>query len=231
MHRLRQVADSGGPLSAEVAAAAQRLGVAERTVWRRLGAPPVSKVSVYRARSAAIAGQSTAMGVPVDPELAAGWAGARQVDLRTLQRAFERELTPAFVAGARRGERARRAKLVYLEREATARNQVWEGDHKCVPLVVLPPRGRAVAPWLTMFIDDATRFITGWAIGLTPHAGTVLTALRMGMLEDPAYGVVHGVPGLLRLDQGLEFAAGSVGTATGALGTETARGCRAITRI
>ncbi len=243
LHRLRRAADAGGPLSAEVAATAAALGVTERTVWRRLGSPPSSRSSfalsqtdidafsdfygnvaaVHRARSAAVAGQSTAAGVPIDPELVAGWADAKPVDLRTLQRAFERELTPAFMAGARAGERARRAKLVYLEREATFRNQVWEGDHKCVPIVVLPPRGRAVAPWLTMFIDDATRVITGWAIGLTPHTGTVLTSLRMGMLEDPVYGVAHGVPSLLRLDQGLEFAAAAVTTATSALGTETAQ--------
>ncbi|MFC4005943.1 Mu transposase C-terminal domain-containing protein [Nonomuraea purpurea] len=89
--------------------------------------------------------------------------------------------------------------------------------------MVLPPRGKAVTPWVTMFLDDATRLITGWAIALAPHAGTVLTALRMGMLADPATGPAHGVPGLLRLDQGLEFAAASVQAATGALGTECQR--------
>lgn len=31
-----------------------------------------------------------------------------------------------------------------------------------------------------MFVDNATRVINGWAIALTPHAGTVLIALRMG---------------------------------------------------
>ncbi|MEQ4720355.1 transposase family protein [Nonomuraea sp. B19D2] len=130
-------------------------------------------------------------------------------------------------AGVRgRGERARRAKLVYLQRPATFRNQVWEGDHKSLPIVVLPPRGKAVTPWVTMFLDDATRLIIGWAIALAPHAGTVLTALRMGMLQDPATGPAHGVPGLLRLDQGLEFAAASVQAATAALGVEMSRSCR-----
>ncbi|HEX4815376.1 MAG TPA: transposase family protein [Nonomuraea sp.] len=227
-------------MSAEVAATAAALGVAERTVWRRMSSSPAPRprfalsptdidafsdfcgnvAAVHRARSAAIAGQRTAAGAPIDPVLVQGWAGGRQVDLRTLQRAFARELTPAFVAGVTVGQRARRAKLVYLERAATFRNQVWEGDHKCLPVLVLPPRGRAVAPWVTMFLDDATRLITGWAIALTPHAGTVLTALRMGMLDDPAYGVAHGVPRLLRLDRGLEFAAAAVTTATSALGTE-----------
>lgn len=61
--------------------------------------------------------------------------------------------------------------------------------------------------------------ISGWAIALTPHAGTVLTALRMGMLPDDA-GPACGVPGMLRLDHGLEFAAESVRAAANALGVE-----------
>src|SRR5204863_1684368 len=70
-----------------------------------------------------------------------------------------------------------------------------------------------------MFVDDATSLITGWAIAVTPHAGTVLTALRMGMLPDDA-GPSCGVPGMLRLDRGLEFAADSVKAAAAALGVE-----------
>ncbi|MEU6720304.1 hypothetical protein ABZ897_53385 [Nonomuraea sp. NPDC046802] len=59
------------------------------------------------------------------------------------------------------GGRARRAKLVYLQRPATFRNQVWEGDHKNLPIVVLPPRGQAITPWVTMSLDDATRLSGG----------------------------------------------------------------------
>lgn len=241
LHRLRRLDDRGECITAEVSAVASALGVSERTVWRRLGSPPRPRPqfrlsqsdiaaftdfsgnvsAVHRARAAVIAGQASADGVPIDPELAAGWSGAQPVTVRTLQRAFAGELTPAFVAGVTSGERARRSKLVYLQRAAAFRNQVWEGDHKNLPILVLPPRGKAVTPWVTMFIDDATRVITGWAIALTPHAGTVLTALRMGMIDDPASGPAHGVPRLLRLDQGLEFAAASVQAATGALGAET----------
>lgn len=241
LHRLRRLADRGESITAEVSATAAALGVSERTVWRRLGSPPRPRPrfrlsqadiaafvdfsgnvsAVHRARAAAIAGRASSDGVPIDPELLAGWADGQPVTARTLQRAFASELTAAFAAGVTSGERARRSRLVYLQRPASSRNQVWEGDHKNLPILVLPPRGKAVTPWVTMFIDDATRVITGWAIGLTPHAGTVLTALRMGMIDDLAYGPAHGVPRLLRLDQGLEFAAAPVQAATSALGTET----------
>jgi putative transposase len=243
LHRLRRGNDRGESITAEVSAVAAPLGVAPRSVWRQLGTSPHPRPrftpsetdiaafadfcgnvsAVHRARAAAIAGATMVAGVSIDGELLAGWSGAPSVTLRTLQRAFGEELTPAFVAGVTGGERARRGKLVYLQRPGTFRNQVWEGDHKNLPILVLPTRGNAVTPWVTMFIDDATRVITGWAIGLTPHAGTVLTSLRMGMISDPVSGPAHGVPGLLRLDQGLEFAAASVKAATSALGTESKR--------
>src|SRR5690349_15789518 len=145
------------------------LGVTERAVWLRLAA-------VHRARSAVLAGRPSVAGVPIPQEFVQGWTGATAVTLRTLQRAFADELTAAAAAGARGGDRARRAKLVYPRRRASWRNQVWEGDHKNLPILVLPPRGPATTPWVTMFVDDATRVIVGWAIAMTPHAGTVLTA-------------------------------------------------------
>jgi putative transposase len=237
--QLRAQREAGQLSTAKVRTVAAGLGVSERSVWRRLAAPPIvasgfrlsdadraafvdfggNVAAVYRARSAALAGRTSVAGAPIGDDLIAGWAGAGPVNLRTLQRAFAVELTPAQHAAARIGERGRRAKLVYLRRRATHRNQVWEGDHKNLPVLVLPPRGRATTPWVTMFIDDATRVIVGWAIALTPHAGTVLTALRMGMLPDDV-GPSCGVPGMLRLDQGLEFAANSVKAAAGTLGVE-----------
>lgn len=242
LHQLRQAHTAGQRTTAMVRLVAAGLGVSERAVWLRLaGDAPAAEhgfqlsptdraaftdfrgnvTAVHRARTAVLAGRRTAAGLAIADELAAGWAGAEPVSLRTLQRAFAAELTPAQAAAAAGGDRARRAKLVYLRRAATWRNQVWEGDHKNLPVMVLPPRGPASSPWVTMFVDDATRVITGWAIALTPHAGTVLTALRMGMLPDDT-GPSCGVPGMLRLDHGLEFAADSVRDAAHALGVEVA---------
>lgn len=57
-----------------------------------------------------------------------------------------------------------------------------------LPILVLPPRGPAVCPWLTSVIDDGTRALVGWAIALTPHTGTALTALRMALAVDGPRG-------------------------------------------
>lgn len=234
--RLRDLAASGSLTAAHVRLAASGLGVSQRTVWRwlaggtreqpvRLGRPGHrltgtdreayalfrgNVAAVHRARSAVLAGAGQAAGVTVPGFLRQGWAGSAPVSLRALQAAFARELTPAEAAAWKHGEQARRAADVYLRRPPARRNQAWEADHTELPLMVLPPRGPAVCPWLTSVIDDGTRALIGWAIALTPHAGTVLTALRMALAEDPARGPFGGVPAVLRIDRGLEFAAGAV---------------------
>ncbi|MEV8334299.1 hypothetical protein [Streptomyces niveus] len=30
-------------------------------------------------------------------------------------------------------------------------------DHKQIPLLVLPPKGKATCPWMTTVVDDGTR--------------------------------------------------------------------------
>jgi putative transposase len=164
-----------------------------------------------------VAGQTAAAGVPVPKFLAEGWAGALAVTGRTLRRAYAREMTPGERAYWTSGEAGRRAADVYLTRPWTPRNQWWELDHKQLPILLLPVRGRAVCPWLTSVIDDGTRALLGWAITLTPNTGTVLTALRMALVHDPARGPFGAVPAGARVDRGLEFAAEAVTDALAAL--------------
>jgi len=174
--------------------------------------------AVLRARAAVAVGGGTAAGVAVPEFLVAGWAGAGPMPGRaTLYRAFERQTTPAERAMWRTGEDGRRAAEVYLTRPAVPRNQVWEADHKELPILVLPPRGSAVKPWLTTIVDDGTRALLGWAIALTPHTGTVLTAIRMALVHDERRGPFGAVPSRVRIDRGLEFAAGAIGEVMAAL--------------
>ena len=152
-----------------------------------------------------------------------GWRGVLPVTERTLQRAFRRELTAAEAAAWAEGEEGQRAAGVYLTRPAGHRNQTWEMDHKQLPILVMPPRGAAWCPWLTSVIDDATRVLAGWAIALTPHTGTVLTAVRMALVHDPARGPFGAIPAQVRIDRGLEFAAEAVRDAFAALSIDPRR--------
>jgi putative transposase len=201
VERLGQLREAGELTTGHVVLAASGLGVRERTVWRWLrpaaGQPgaPAGRASyqlseadreayaryrgnvaaVHRARSAVLANPDApvvlAAGVPVPASLRDGWRGAAPVAIRTLQKAFRRELTAAEAAAWAVGEQGQRAAGVYLTRPAGHRNQTWEMDHKQLPVLVMPPRGAACCPWLTSVIDDATRVLAGWAIALTPHAG------------------------------------------------------------
>ena len=150
----------------------------------------------------------------------ASWA-TTVAPLRTLQAAFARELRPAERASAKRGEAGRREHGLYLRYEAPHRNAVWQADHKQLPVLVIAAVGRRPRrPWVTLFIDDYSRAIMGWAISLQPSSAEVLAALRDALVVQPGRGPFGGVPGRLRWDHGLEFAAGAVEHAALALGVD-----------
>jgi putative transposase len=143
---------------------------------------------------------------------------------QTLGRAFERGLSPVQRDFARRGDAAVRDRAVYMRHEARFRGECYEGDHKQLSIEVLAPRAqRPQRPWVTLFVDQFSRLIVGWAISLRPTQAEVLAALRMAVTVDPERGEFGGVPILLRWDRGLEFAADSIGQATLALGCVSQR--------
>ncbi|GAB2485828.1 Mu transposase C-terminal domain-containing protein [Nocardiopsis aegyptia] len=246
--RLRQLADAEQLTARHVRLVAEGCGVSERTVWRWIAphtpqddgrARPGYRLTdtdraayafyrgnataVHRARSSVTRGATAPAGVPVPDSLTQGWQGARPVSVHTLRRAFAAQLTAAERALWQSGENARRDADVYLSRPPSVRNQVWEADHKQLPVLVLPPRGGAVRPWMTTIVDDATRALVGWSIALTPHTGTVLAAIRAGLVEDAERGPFGAVPALVRIDRGLEFAARPVTEALAAMGVDVHR--------
>ncbi|MFB7264981.1 hypothetical protein ACFCXH_22925 [Streptomyces nojiriensis] len=171
MRRLEELRADGVLSAGHVRTVARSAGVSERTVWRWLS-PPAARTTrqprtgyvlsetdreafafyrgntaaLHRARQAVLSGDGTTAGASVPVFLAEGWTGARPVTLRTLQRAFAAELTPAERAAWRTGESGRRAAAVYLRRPEAPRGRCWEMDHKQLPLLVLPPKGAALAP-------------------------------------------------------------------------------------
>ncbi|MFJ9079366.1 Mu transposase C-terminal domain-containing protein [Streptomyces sp. NPDC102278] len=241
VERLSRLREDEALTAAHVRTVADALEVSERTVWRWLAPPnpdePAARpryelsdtdraafafyrgnvAALARARHAVTAGDGTTAGAPVPDFLAEGWARAKAVTERTLQRAFIADMTAADRAAWRTGEAGRRAAAVYLRRPDALRGRTWEMDHKQLPLLVLPPKGKALAPWLTTVVDDGTRALLGWAIAVTPTSGTVLTAMRMALTHDPARSPFGAVPERVRIDRGLEFAAGSVKEVLGGL--------------
>ncbi|MFD3974071.1 hypothetical protein [Streptomyces cyaneofuscatus] len=199
MERLSRLREDEALTAAHVRTVAEGLEVSERTVWRWLAPPKPAAPAVrpryelseadraalafyqgnvaamVHARRAVTDGDGTTAGAPVPAFLAEGWAKAKPVPEHTLYRAFTQGLTPAERAAWKSGEAGRRAGSVYLRRPDALRGRCWEMDHKQLLILVLPPKGKALAPWLTIVVDDGTRALLGWAIATAPTSGTVLS--------------------------------------------------------
>jgi len=219
--RLVELRETNALTSDRVRDAAHAMGVGERTAWRWVAAsgyhPPAWNGYVLsdRARELffATAGNVAAVHRLLSAEDPSG------PTVHTLRRAIMRELTPAERAFARTGVEGARARSVYLRRESAHRAEVYAGDHKELSIELLAPRAqRPRRPWVTLFVDEYSRLIVGWAISLRPSQAEVLAALRKAVVVDAERGTFGGIPLMLRVDRGLEFAASAIQDAAATLG-------------
>jgi putative transposase len=204
-----------------VRAAAEGLGVGERSVWRWLAAGEYEpgKRLAWRATPEAIEAFYRAGGRSTVAWRLLCEEGVEVPSLPTFCRAIERDVSPAERAYARHGEDGRRRYSVYRRWEPAARNEVWEADHGELDIRVLPLRGRRlVRPWLTVIEDGFSRLVMGWVLSLYPSSAEVLVAIREAIVIDPERGPWGGVPQLIRFDGGREFLAHAVKRAAGELG-------------
>jgi putative transposase len=219
-------AQKSGPLSRRlVRDAAVACGAAESTMWRwiaRGGPTPRARRGVVPSeRAVELLLQWRGNVAAVHRQLRA--EGEEVPSRQTLALAFERGLSPVQRDFARRGDAAVRDRTVYMRYEAKFRGECYEGDHTQLSIEVLALRAqRPQCPWVTLFIDQFSRLIVGWAISLRPTQAEVLAALRMAVTAD-SEREFGGVPVMLRWDRGLEFAADSIGQATLALGCVSQR--------
>jgi len=140
--------------------------------------------------------------------------------LPTFLRALRRDLTAGERAGYRKGPEAARALDVFAKRPRTWRNDVWEADHVQAPLRV-DADGDLVPPYVTWFIDCATKVITGLAVTPGyPTRASVLAALRAAIVRAAPYGPFGGLPEHVRFDRGKDFLSRTVSTGLTALDSD-----------
>jgi len=219
--RIAAARGAGEPPTALVEAVAPALGVRARTVWRWLhdGPPGAAPSRAWRPSRDDLDAYTRWKG-----NATAAWRERQATEadvpgLRTFQAAIADALTLGDRAVVHAGVAGRRRHQMYLRWAPVARNALWECDHKRLDLQVLFPRARRPrTPWLTSFLDAYSRAVMGWAISDQPSAATVLAAVGEAIRVDSARGPFGGIPGELRPDRGLEFAAGDVRHACGVLG-------------
>ena len=228
MRRLLALDQRGELTARHVQASAEGLGVSQRTVWRWLkraradgqlapGAPARLVIDEdLRRRLAYWRGNAAAVHRDLISAAERG-EGPEPPSLATLERAIRRDLSAGERAGLRRGERARRAFDVFLQRPAGYRNQAWEADHVEAPVQVVVA-GRLLKPWVTWFVDAASNAVCGTAVTPgVPSREAVLAALRASIMTEPPYGPVGGLPETVRIDRGKDFLSTTVRSALGAL--------------
>ncbi|MFE2601027.1 Mu transposase C-terminal domain-containing protein [Streptomyces sp. NPDC059396] len=140
--------------------------------------------------------------------------------LATFHRAAEHHWSKGRRAGLKGGEAARRRHDVHGKRDHHHRNYAWETDHveASVPVII---DGHIRKPWITWFIDCATRCICGVAITpQTPSKESILVALYDAILTEDPHSPYGGIPDRIRVDGGRDFLSRTVGHALGSLGTE-----------
>ena len=117
-------------------------------------------------------------------------------------------LTPAMVMLAQEGDKRYRDvfDLVY-RREAQRSNAIWQADHTPLDIWVVTASGKPVRPWLTTVIDDHSRAVSGYTVGLdAPSSINTALTLRQAIWRktDPAWQIC-GIPDVLYTDNGSDF--------------------------
>ncbi|GAA3139968.1 hypothetical protein GCM10020255_016260 [Rhodococcus baikonurensis] len=123
-------------------------------------------------------------------------------------RAIITAMDPAALTLAREGASALRDKyeLVY-RRQSQTPNQIWQVDHTELDIEILDPGGARVRPWLTVILDDCSRAVPGYTVGLgAPSALLTSLALRQAIWTkaDPDWPMC-GIPEILYVDHGSDF--------------------------
>ncbi|WP_027364001.1 Mu transposase C-terminal domain-containing protein [Desulfotruncus alcoholivorax] len=109
----------------------------------------------------------------------------------TIYRVIEdlKENEPDLVCLAREGEEEymKRFAEKAVRNDPEYVNQIWEGDHHLMDVFVAY-QGKPVRPWLTAWLDVASRTITGVTLALQCNGRTIALALRHGMLRKKISG-------------------------------------------
>ena len=86
----------------------------------------------------------------------------------TTVREIVHALDPGLTAlGRWAGDAAYRDKFELVYRRTTAApNEQWQMDHTLLDVMILGDRQQPVRPWLTIVLDDYSRAIAGYAVGV-----------------------------------------------------------------
>jgi putative transposase len=205
---LVEEAENGTLTPERIQDAARQAGVHTRTIRRWISArkPPAYERPRYEATDRDRDAYWEANGI-----YPRAWEIRRKEDpelpsLSTWTRALKRGTSKDERTHAKGGQRGRAGCSVYLPVEAPCRNAVWEGDHKLLDAWVLPMRGtKPQRPWMTTFLDSATRAVMGFSLSVHANTTGIIEALHAAVDRDPQLGPFRGVPERVHFDNGRDW--------------------------
>jgi putative transposase len=117
-------------------------------------------------------------------------------------------ISPGMLTLAHEGPKAYDEKFgIIVRRESGRPNEMWQADHSVLDILVRDALGNTVRPWLTVVIDDYSRAIAGYSIGVAaPSILTTALVLRWAIWRkgDPGWKVC-GIPECFYTDHGSDF--------------------------
>lgn len=122
--------------------------------------------------------------------------------------AIVRALDPGLRMLAHEGAKAYQEAFDLLyRREATRPNELWQADHTPLDLWVRDLQGRPARPWLTVVLDDYSRAVAGYRVGLeAPSALRTSLVLRQAIWrKEVPHWPVCGIPETFYTDHGSDF--------------------------
>ncbi|MBW2062622.1 MAG: hypothetical protein JRI95_13825 [Deltaproteobacteria bacterium] len=85
-------------------------------------------------------------------------------------------------------------------------NFMWCGDHHIFDVFVKGPGGKILRPWLTAWMDMASRSFMGWCISFQPNSKTIALALAHAISEKKDINFPqHGLPWSVYVDNGKDY--------------------------
>ena len=135
-------------------------------------------------------------------------AGWRVGSYHTLKRIIDKELTVSARKLAREGVHRYQAdcelKILRDYREIWP-NFMWCGDHHIFDVFV-KHGGKVLRPWVTAWMDMASRSFMGWCISFQPNSRTIALALAHGIArKDDERFPQHGLPSSVYIDNGKDY--------------------------
>lgn len=226
---------------ASVEEIAKAAGLSTRTVWRRIKAHQEKGLDGLQRLGRADKGKRRKISAPIQevveglylrtPKPTVVWIHEQLVQVCEQQKVRPpsywmvweicRNLDDRLKVLAHQGDEA--YEQIYdliIRRQSERPNHMWQGDHKELKIWAVDEQGRVGKVWLTGIVDDYSRVVPGYFLGVGPaNSMRIASALRQAIwVKSDDRWPVCGIPEVFYTDRGKDFKSTHIEQAAADLG-------------